>query len=362
MALLNQSTTVNQVIRICSLHTKLQNFLGVGGNTNEPGLTIANSANQMLLAYPNAWKFNRNDSLTFNNTSTGGFFVTQFGVQDYRHAGACAFTLINQNTPPLGTQNCGGAQIDLAASPVNGGTAAISVTAGVVTVQFLDPHPFIVGQTIYMSGNANSVFNSTFTFNGQLQTSAWSNGWVITAVPDNLHVQFTATAGQTNGLTSGAPGINNWGWIESAYLTDINSIGFPLPVKPLIAVDRLAVTYFPNGQDISVAMIVDYNNGVCKFRLSEPMGTYNYAINTVYQQRAPKLVNAGSIFQWRDDLKFVLDEVALFYAFRFAFGMGAADTQAQFKVMNSAVMSARMADDREDTGESLAPDRALMAF
>jgi hypothetical protein len=357
MALLNQSTTVNSIISQCALHSKLQNFFGVGGMKNEPGLTIANSVNQMLLAYPNAWKFNRSDTLTFQG---GGFFVTQFGVQDYRHAGACAFTLINQNTPALGTQNCGGAQIDLASSPVNGGTAGITVSGTVVTVQFLDPHPFQTGQTIYMSGNTNSVFNSVFSFNGQLQTSAWSNGWVITAVPDSLHVQFTATAGQTNGLASGAPGINNWGWIESAYLTDINSIGFPLPVKPLIAVDRLSPTYFPTGQDVSVAMIVDYNNGVCKFRLSEPMGTYNYAINVVYQQRAPKLIGANSIFQWRDDLSYVLVEAALFFGFRFAYGMGSTDAQAQFKVMNSAVMSARVADDREDTGESLAPDRPLM--
>src|SRR4051812_3317560 len=108
MALLNQSTTVNSILAQLRLHTKLQNFIGVGGITNQPGLNIANYANQRLLAYPNAWKFNRSDALTF---ASGGFFVTQFGVQDYRHAGACAFTLLNQNTAP--SQNCGGAQIDL---------------------------------------------------------------------------------------------------------------------------------------------------------------------------------------------------------------------------------------------------------
>jgi hypothetical protein len=344
--LLNQSTTVQQILDQCRLHTKLQNFFVMG---QEPGLTIANNTNQTLLAFGNAWKFNRVEL----DGMHGNFFVTQFGVQDYRHAGACAFALVGSSQ-----QNSGGVGIDLAANPINGGSAGITVSGGIVTVQTLDPHPFSVGQTVYMTGNTVAAYNSTWTFNSQAQSSAWTNGFVITAVPDNLHFQFAAGSGQT--VSSGAPGITNWGWMESASLTDINSQAFPLPVKPIQAVHNLAPTFAPTGDKIAVAMMTDYQNGVLKFRLSEPMGSYCYQVNVVYQARAPKLTDPTSVFQWPDNLSFVLQEVALWQAFRFATGITATETQAQYQMAQAAITAARGSEDQEDSVQGLVPTRSLM--
>jgi hypothetical protein len=89
MALLNQTTTVQEIMDWCSTHTSLQNYFRVGGQNNEPALTICNSMMQTLLARPMTWKFNRK----VLDQTNGAFLVTQYGVQDYRHAGACAFVL-----------------------------------------------------------------------------------------------------------------------------------------------------------------------------------------------------------------------------------------------------------------------------
>jgi hypothetical protein len=191
-------------------------------------------------------------------------------------------------------------------------------------------------------------------------SSLWTLGWVITAVPDNLHIQFTATTGQT--VTSGAPGISDFGWIESGYYTDPNSNSFPQPVIKMDAVDRLSPTYYSTGGVPQVCMLLDMNTGVLKFRLSEPQGTYPYQINVVYQGRAPKLIVPTSIFAWPDNLSRVLHETALWQAYRFAKGITAAESQVQFKVAMQAIGEALAGDDNETTGQALVPERSLMSF
>jgi hypothetical protein len=351
-----RNITVQQIIDQCALHTKLQNFFNVGGITFEPGLTIANDTNQQLLARPFAWKFNR-EELSGGPAGNGNFFVTQFGVQDYLFAGACAFVLF-QNTNTSGTtttaQLGGGVGIDLSANPINGGTAGITVNVGtgVVTVQTLQQHPFVVGQTVFMTGNDVAAYNSIWTFQPQAQTSSWTQGWVITAVPDNLHFQFQATAGQS--VSSGAAGIFNWGWGESAYLFDINSNSFPQPTFKIEMVDRLTTSYLCN-DPAQIAMMQDLNNGVLKFRLDNCNGPYCWMMNVVYQARAAKLINPQSIFQWPDNLSFVLKEVALAQAFRFATGLSSDDTKTQILLAQQAIASALGSDDRESSTEGFAP-------
>ena len=452
--LYNMSTTVQQLFDFVKLNTKLQNFFGQGGIVNQPGLMMAQMTNQLLLSLNEPWHFNR-EYLNSPPIGNGMFMPTQYGIQDYYHAGASCFCLMNQNLPNP-TFATGGVSIDLDNTAVNNGyaggytiisqTNGISVNSftGVVTVQFLQPHPgFQVGQTVFMSGNADPVYNSQFNYTGQVaqggittqQTSQWSNGFVITAVPDDYHIQFTATnamsviissnisvtnnvatvtvnngfqagynvtfSGVTgssnqwlNGLelavissngtsftvpavgisnysqlalvgyacvNSGAPGINNWGYLEDVWVTDFNSLSFPQPVQPWIAVDRLAAGYYPTGdKHPSVCMRQDMNNGILMFRLSEPMGTYPYAVNFEYQARAPKFSTPQDIVQWRDDLIFTFMEVLLWYAFRQAAGTTAAETTMQYNIAQASIMQARIADDREDTGEAIVPDRSLM--
>ena len=363
----NQTTTVQYVLDQCKLHTKLQNYFGVGQITGEPGCGIATRVNQMLLQRRMAWKFNRAELSGAN----GQFFVTQQGVQDIRHAGACCFILLN-NQAAGGNQPFGGASIDVSPAavyngvsygPVNGGSGGITQSGATITIQTIDPHPFQssnVGTILYVSGVMQSAYNSTFTWNALTQTSQWTNGYVITAIPDNLHIQVAARVGQTNLPASGAPGIFNLGWMESASLQDINSLAFPQPVKPIKAVHRLSPEYTTTGDILAVCALIDYNNGVIKFRLREPMGTYAFQINLIYQARAPKLTNPTMVFQWPDDLSYVLVEMALWQASRFAYGVGGEETMKLEASAQAALMSALEAEDKEENEEPIAPDRSLM--
>ena len=142
----------------------------------------------------------------------------------------------------------------------NGGIS-VNISTSVVTVQTLQQHPFVVGQTVFMTGNTVAAYNSAWTYQPQAQTSSWTGGWVITAVPDAFHFQFQATFGQS--VPSGAPGITNWGWGESAYLFDIKSGSFPQPTWKIELVDRLTTSYFCSDPS-QVAMVQDLANGVLK--------------------------------------------------------------------------------------------------
>lgn len=363
------------MIDYCSLHTSLQTYFNVGGVTNEPALTICNNTIQMLLSgiimQPGQmvqrmpWKFNRKE-LCGPERGGGNFIVTQYGVQDYRWAGATAFVLNS------GSANAGGANIDLLSSPINGGTAGITVSAGTVTVQTIDPHPFQAGSTVYMSGNTVAAYNSTYSFSATAHTSAWSGGWTILTVPDNLHFTFTATAGQT--VSSGAPGFGlvdangilistslyPFGWLESAYIQDINSGQFPQPARPIGAVKELPVNYVPSGNPPQVCMLVDYDNGVLKFRMSDPTSSSPWQVNLVYQAKAPRLTGPTSIFPWPDDMAYVINEVALAQAFRYAKGIRAEDTIAQMNIANAMIYSALAGESREDSAFVVAPEMSLM--
>jgi hypothetical protein len=289
--------------------------------------------------------------------------MTQYGVQDILHAGACAFTLLvapSGQPSPNPTWPSAGVGIDLAVTPVGGGTAGITVAAGVVTVQTLQQHPFFVGQTVYLSGCTVAAYNSVFTFNINTPGSAWTNGFVITVVPDLFHFKFAAITGQT--VSSGAPGISDWGWGESGYLTDPNSQAFPQPILKLEMVDRLAPSYFSNGGEPEVCMLIDQQNGVLKFRMSEPWGTQTFQINTVYQARAGKLALPTDVIQWPNNLRFAFDEVALWMAYRFAKSVSAKETMGQYQIALAAIQSVMSGDDNESSGEAIVPDRGVMAW
>lgn len=364
----NQTTTVQQIMDQCKLHTKLQNFFNVNGIANQPGCQIATNVNQMLLQKRMAWKFNVGEMgpATYMNgiPSTARFLVTQMGVQDYRFAGASAFVLLN-NQPNQGNLPTGGGNIDLAVNAINAGlsggqTSGIVNTSGTVTVQFTDPHSFEVGQTMFMSGNTNSKYNSIFTYQTLIQTSAWTNGWVITAVPDNYHVQFTATAGQNNGDTTGAGGVSDFGWLQSATVQDISSTAYPQPVKPIDAVHRLSAEYTNTGDELSVCVLQDYGNGVIRVRLSQPLGTYSLAINMFYQKRAPILSTPQSIFAWPNNMNYVLVEMCLYQAMRFAYGISAQESQAQMQHAMLAVQMALESEDQEANDQAITPGYAFM--
>jgi hypothetical protein len=453
----NQTTTIQAMMDQCSIHAKLQNFWNVGGITGQPALRICDNVQQMLLTRRMPWKWNRVNLGSNNPAVNPHFFCSQQGFQDFHHAGASCFALINSVTPG-GQLPAGGAGVDLNPGTYANGTARVAYgtfnggnsygptgnwqTAGIIfnpatgnfTVQFLDPHPFQPGNIgtsqILIAGVVNPAYNSTFTYNQLSQTSQWINSYTLVSIPDNFHVVLAGTPGQfgtithisastgivtvtvpntmtpgdimtftgigtntgLNGVTvtlltasatqvtfayasaitngadngtiyaapSGAAGIWNLGYIESAALVDINNASFPLPVNAIDAVHRIAPEYTSTGGTLDLSCEIDYGNGVVKFRLSQPVSTYPFAFNVVYQAKAPKFTSGQSVFQWPDDLSYVLFEMLLWQGMRFAYGMTAAETQAQMQSAMLAVAAALAAEDREDNIQGFTPSFSLM--
>ena len=479
----NQSTTLQAMADQLRVHCKLQAFFNVGGIDGQPMLRISDNVQQMLLTRRMGWKFNRVNMGSNNPAENPHFFVSQLGFQDFKHAGATAFTLINSTTPG-GQLPAGGAGVDLNPGiyqngnvkvrygTFNGGnsygptgnwqTAGIiyDPVAGTLTVQFLDPHPFQVGNIgtsiVLIAGVVNPAFNSSFVYNQLIQFSNWINGYNIVAIPDQFHIVLMNNGGQSNTVTgvsaaggvttvtlgspnplppsppllnanppnaantsgnglapggimtftgvgtntglngttvtlrsvtatsvsfatptgvtiipgsdtgtiyaalSGAPGIWNFGWMEAAALVDINNPSFPLPVNPIDAVHRIAPEYTSTGDTLSMSCEIDFGNGVVKFRLSEPVSTYPFAFTCVYQAKAPKFTSGQSVFQWPDDLSYVLFEMLLWAGMRFAYGITSAETLAQAQSAQMAVQSALASEDREESSQSFVPNWSIM--
>jgi hypothetical protein len=448
---INQTTTVQEVMDWCSLHTSLQNYFLTRNGTNEPAMTICNDMLRTLLSKPMIWKFNRK----FLDGTNGSFLVTQYGVQDYRFAGASAFVL----QAGAGSNPFGGVGVDMIFSAANAGLAngkGAGITVGnggaTATCQTLDPHPFSAGQTVFFSGllDAGGIFNATFSFNALTHTSAWNGGFTILTVPDAYHFTFAAPANceatitniaiASNVLTvtcansfkagqvvffknmgtntflnsqqatiatasgsqftavfahadvasgadtgtvdvcSGAPGFGTslpavndpnqtvgviglpaWGWGESASMVDINSTSFPQPVTPDIEFVRdLKPAWGSDRNHISICMLADERNGVLRFRLSEPMSSYQFQFNIVYQQKAPVLKTPQSVFAWPDDLAHVLHEVGLVFAYRFAKGISGNEAKTQLAIANQTIAGAMASEERESIIQGLVPLQSLM--
>jgi len=480
----NMSTTLGAMSSQLSIHAKLQAFWNVGGIDGQPMCRIAQNVNQMLLTRRMAWKFNRVNIGSNNPAVNPHFFISQQGFQDIKHAGATCFTLINSTTAG-GQLPAGGAGVDLNPGVYQNGNAKVSYgtynggfsalagqqnwqtygviydpVANTVTVQFLDPHPFLTGNigsgAVLIQGVVNPAFNSQFVYNQLTQLSGWNNGFTLLSIPDQFHIVLQGNGGQKNTITnvsasgsittitlgspnpipvypplfndsqygppntsgvgltpggimtfsglttntalngktvtllsvtastvsfttpagvtitnhtdtgtiyaapSGAPGIFNLGWIESAQLVDINNPSFPLPITNIDAVHRVAPEYTSTGDNISISCEIDYGNGVVQFRISEPVSTYPFAFNVVYQAKAPVFNSPTSIFQWPDDLSWVLFEMLLWQGMRFAYGATAAETQSQMQSAFLALQSALESEDREATEQGMVPQWNIM--
>jgi len=455
----NMTTTLQSMADQLKIHTKLQNYFNIGGIDGQPMTRISTNVNQMLLVRRMPWKFNQVTLGGNNPLVSPAFLVSQQGFQDFNFAGASCFALINSVTPG-GQLPAGGASVDLAPGTYQNGNAKVSYgtfnggdvfgptgswqTAGIIfdptsntfTVQFLDPHPFQIGNIgssqILISGVVNPAFNSTFTYNQLAQTSQWTNSYTLVSIPDAFHIVLAGTSGQvgsigniaaTGGVTtvttaqtmtpgdlmtftgvgvnaglngktvtlltanafqvtfttptgvvitngadggtmyaapSGAPGIFNFGWLQSAALFDINNASFPLPINPIDAVHRLAPEYTSTGDTLSMSCEADYGNGVLKFRLSEPVGTYPYAFSMTFQAKAPNFNSPQSIFQWPDNLSYVLFEMLLWQGMRVAYGLTATETQAQMQAAAVALQNALESEDREANDQAITPQFTLM--
>ena len=226
------------------------------------------------------------------------------------------------------------------------------------------------GSVTTVSVSQSMTPGDIMTFTG-ISTNTALNGTTVTLLTANSStVTFTTPTGVsiTNGpdtgtiyaAPSGAPGIWNLGWVESAAIVDLNNNSFPLPVTPIDAVHRIAPEYTSTGDELNLSCETDFGNGVVKFRLSQPVSTYPFAFNVVYQAKSPKFTSGQSVFQWPDDYSFALFELLLWQGMRFAYGITSAETQAQAQAAQIALQSVLAAEDREDNVQAITPLRTLM--
>ena len=284
--------TIQNVINICSQYTELIPLVGVGGISNEPGLTIANETMAELIGEKHPWKFNRVEMAPL---------FTMRGRQDYKFAGAAAF----------GTGDAKGVGIGLASSN------AITESSFTVTVNTLESHNFVIGDTFYMTGNTVAAYNSTFTQTPD--SSTWSGGWTIASTPTATSFTFLhASSGLAN---SGAPGINDFGWLESATMIDQASTGTPQTTRNIEAVRSLqpsSVLVRPG----KLCVLKDLQTGVLQIRFDCAVAE-RWQIQMVYQAKPPlKTALTGAVTgDWSpfpDEYAYVYRQMFLAQAYRFA--------------------------------------------
>jgi hypothetical protein len=236
----------------------------------------------------------------------------------------------------------------------SGAISRISATGGITTVsvsQSMTPGDIMTFTGITTNSALNGLTVALLTATSGAVTFTTPSGVVITNIADT---------GTMYAAPSGAPGIFNLGWVQSATLIDINNPSFPLPVNPINAVHRISPEYTSTGENVDLSCEVDFGNGVVKFRLSEPMGTYPYAFAVVYQAKAPNFTSGQSVFQWPNDYSFALFELLLWQGMRFAYGITATETQAQMQAAMLALNSVLAAEDREDNTMAITPLHTFM--
>jgi hypothetical protein len=325
---MSQSTiTVQQVINYARQHVELMPVAGVSGFTNEPALSITNDVLSELLAQGIPWKFNR---------KTSPFLVTSNWKQDYKFAGATAWTMN------------GGAQIGLASAN------SITESGFVVTVNTLEPHGFNVGDTVYMAGNTVAAYNSTKTQNSSGTT--WSGGWTILSVPSTTSFTFThSSSGLAN---SGAPGITDLAWLENATMVNQNDTAaspYVWYVQAVRMLEPASRQYLPD----RVCIFSDDGAGTITVRFRYIPGPQPLAVSFVYQVR-PTLATdlTGNWSPFPDEYAYVYRQMFLAHAFRY---VGSARADIEYQKAQTAIAKALGMNDREQSDEYVVPESSLGA-
>jgi hypothetical protein len=327
----NSTITLQSVANFCSTNMDLIPLSGVGGFSTEPFLSIANSALSEIAMSEMDFKWNRVEM---------PMFCTAQSKQDYLVAGAAAFTLGSTST---------GANIGLSSTP------AISVTAGVVTVNTLEPHRFNVGDTVYLNGvvmttGTSSKYNSVFTDNGN--TSTWSNGWVIASTPTTTSFTFAATSGQNNADAGGAPGITDFGWLASASMKQLGDTSSPQDGRIIQAVKELQPWQRVANPE-KVCVLKDNGDGSLKIRFFYTPGSTIWIANLVYQANFPlKTALTDTWSPVPDSLSALIRQAAIYACYRY---MNSPQQTVEFQKFQALIAKANGAADRETTDVHLVP-------
>jgi hypothetical protein len=327
--------TLQNILNFTSTHADLLPLSGIGGYTNEPGLSICNDALSDLITDPNDWKCNRNEL---------PLLVTCPQKQDYLFAGACAFS--------LGSTSQGWA-IDLASS------SAITVSAGVVTVNTIEAHRFAVGDTIYlnnvtMTTGTASAYNSIFTDTGAM--TSWSQGYVITTIGTKSFT-FAAGTGQNNADVGGAPGIFNFGYGTSGSMVQMINTSSPQYSQEMTFYREQPVTSMVSNPE-KVAMMSDNGAGTLKIRFYRAPGSTTWGVKLVYQAQAPVKQSLGDTWAPFPDHYSALYRQAVVY--RMYRWLNSPKAEVEYQKLQQEITKIQAFDDTEETSVSLKPESPIM--
>jgi hypothetical protein len=282
-----------------------------------------------LIADPQAWKFNRQEM---------SLVVTTPNQQDYQFGGAVIFS----------TQQGHGIALKTAATP------GVSQTAFTVTVTTLEPHTFNVGDTVFMLGNVDAAFNSTYSQGPN--SSGYSGGWtVVTSTPATN--SLTLTFANSTTTTSGAPGIVNFQWLESGTMREINSTA-PIPrmwgITGVNDIHPSSLVSIPT----KAAVMTDNGDGTLKIRFQYAPGSVIYGVSLVYQAQPPlKVALTDTWTPFPDRLAYVYRQMFLARAYRY---LNSPRSEVEYQKAQQAVAKALGVDDAEESDQYVYPSEGLM--
>jgi hypothetical protein len=324
----NFSLTLQSVINLASTHADLLVLSGVGGYTQEPALSLCNDALSDLVSFGNDWKFNSKDM---------GLLVTTPNRQEYIFGGAAAFTL---------GANSSGACVGLATNN------SITQNGNTTTVTTLQPHRFKAGDLVYMTGNTVSAYNSVFTDDGN--SSTWSGGWTITS---STPLTFTFTHALSGLDPSGAPGITDFGWLESATKVEMNNTSSPQRTEPLQAVKEIQPwSRVANPEKVNVHK--DNGDGTVTIRFWYVPGATVWGANLHYQMAAPlKIALSDDWSPFPDHYSAVYRQAVLYRMYRY---INSPRADAEYQKLQQEIMKAKGADDSEASDVHLCPEEGSL--
>jgi hypothetical protein len=333
------TNTYQSVTNFCSTQIDLLPLSGVGGYSFEPALSICNDALADLLTAENNWKVNRKD--------LASFLVTAPFKQDYIWAGSSAFT--------LGSSNQGWA-IALASN------SGITVTAGVVTVNTIEPHQFSVGDTVFLNGVIAKTSNPAdpAKYNGVLTTNnvntTWTNGFAITAIT-STSFSFAAVAGQNNGDILGAPGIFDYGWLQESYCYMMVDTSAPYYNRLLYAKRQLPLDRIVENPSL-ISVQHDNGDGTLNVRFYRCPGTISWGAKLSYQMASPVAVDLTATWKpFPDHFAPLYRQAVIYRMYRY---LNSPRADAEYKKLQLEISKAAGYDDNEQTDVTLQPENPLL--
>jgi hypothetical protein len=352
--------TLQSTINFCLTHVDLLPLQGVGGITDEPALTICREAAGEIITQEDDWKWNRVElsspmQLTQGNAQP---LVIYSSKQDYRFAGANAFTM---NITPSGSSTqvqSTGASIDLAANN------AVTVSGGTVTVNTLEPHRFVVGNGVYLvglvaaSGNAANAanYNSVFTDNGT-KTQWTGNGFILTAVT-STSFSFAAGVGQNNGDVLGAPGIFNFAWATAGAILEVNNQSSPMNIRHVKA-SRNQVPWSKLADPEFFSVEKDEGNGILQVRMLYAPAAITWFLDIIYQQTPTLYTSLSQTWGIPDRYVALINQSVMYRAMRYIRSPSAPAEGVNLKAMLAA---AKGADQAEEANVFLEPIESLIDY